>query len=111
MYESLYFNLCTLDSRRLLTFPPQNPLLNFDSSINRVNSNDGPYGDGRARDIGIVYVTADGVPVGTYITQSQLFQDNCRYDRTTCPTFIFSSCSMNLNYIIDAFFKFFSKLL
>ena len=52
-----------------------NPIL---CSSNRAYSNDGAYGQGRVKDIGIVYVTETGVPVGTYMTQSQLFLDKCR---------------------------------
>jgi hypothetical protein len=55
-------------------------------SSNRVDANGalatpGAFGAGKVRDIGIVYVTGTGnnqKPVGTYITQTQLFIDNCR---------------------------------
>lgn len=55
-------------------------------SSNRVDANGalespGAFGVGRVRDIGIVYVTGTGDnqrPVGTYITQTQMFMDNCR---------------------------------
>lgn len=47
-------------------------------SSNRASSSDGAYGQGRVRDAGVVYVTDQGVPVGTYIIQSQLYFDKCR---------------------------------
>ena len=55
-------------------------------SSNRVDANGalatpGPFGAGKVRDIGIVYVTGTGDnqrPVGTYMTQTQMFMDNCR---------------------------------
>lgn len=55
-------------------------------SSNRVDANGalatpGAFGAGKVRDIGIVYVTGTGDnqrPVGTYMTQTQMFMDNCR---------------------------------
>ena len=71
-------------------------------SSNRVNSNNGPYGDGRVRDIGIVYVTATGVPIGTYMTQAQLFQDNCRLKINASVGTYFDQIILSWNNNIEA---------